>query len=146
MVLQELTEQDRACHERAVERIRCRLFSKHGPEDYLVVPGSEKLIRASAASCWNAASGSYRVVTWGGLSYAVDCAGEAGPARFSVSHAKADRFHFWLSAAERYTVNALLIRFAELSEVPYYYVSSYRRACSRTLRRQASLKAGPPPR
>jgi hypothetical protein len=146
MVLQELTEQERTRHERAIEKIRHRLFSKHRPEDYLVVPRSEKRIGASAASCWNAASGSYRVVTWGGLSYAVDCADEVGPARFSVSHATADRFHFWLSAAEHYTVNALIISFSELDQVPYDYVSSYRRVCGRTRRSRASLKAGPPPR
>lgn len=133
MVLQQITAQERDRHQRAIVRMRDRLFSKHRPEDYLVVPASERVIAAYAESRWNAACGGYRVLHVGGLSYSVDCADEAGLSSFTVSHNEADRFFFWLSAAKGHTVNSMLVRFSELDELPYEYVSSYRRSCALAL-------------
>lgn len=131
VVLELLTAQERERHEKAIARVRERLFSRHRADDYPVVFASERVIAAYAESRWNAACGDYRVLHLGGLSYSVDCVDEAGLSRFSVSHDEDDRFSFWLSAAKGHTVNSLLLRFRELDELPYAYVSSYRRSCQR---------------
>jgi hypothetical protein len=44
-----------------MEKIRRRLFRQYTPEDYFIVPNSEQILPPSAESCWNAASGNYRV-------------------------------------------------------------------------------------
>lgn len=134
MVLDLITAKERERHERAIAKIRERLFSRHHADDYRVVSASERVIAPYAESRWNAACGDYRVLYLGGLSYSVDCADEAGLSRFSVSHDEDDRFSFWLSAAKGHTVNSLLLRFRELDELPYAYVSSYRRSCARAIR------------
>ena len=69
MVLEPLTPEERARHDRGIERIRRRLFRCYQPTDYFIVPNSERVIAASAESCWNAACGSYRVVRVGGLGF-----------------------------------------------------------------------------
>lgn len=133
MVLELITARERERHEKAIAKIRERLFSRHHAEDYRVAPVSECVIAAYAESRWNAACGDYRVLHLGGLSYAVDCADEAGLSRFCVPHEEDDRFSFWLSAAKGHTVNSLLLRFRELDELPFMYVSSYRRSCARAI-------------
>lgn len=128
MVLVALTEAERARHDRAVGKMRERLFRKHSAEEYCIVSGSERVIAAHVEECWNAACGTYRVVHLGGLEYQVDCEDRAGGSRFAVSHIEADEFNFWLTAPQHYTLSALNVRFRELDEVPFRYVSSLRRA------------------
>lgn len=128
MVLEPLTLEEQARHERAIEKIRRRLFRCYQPRDYFIIPNSERVIAASAESCWNAACGSYRVLRFGGLTYAVDCLDQAGLCKFSVSHVDADRFHFWLTAAKHHTVSSITVRFRALDEAVYTRVCSYRRS------------------
>jgi hypothetical protein len=127
VVLEPLSAEERGRHERGIEKIRRRLFRQYTPEDYFVVPNSEQILAASAESCWNAACGHYRVFRFGGLSYATDCCAEDGLCRFSVSHIEADRFTFWLTGARRHTISSLIVRFRDLDEVVYRWVSSYQR-------------------
>jgi hypothetical protein len=92
VVLEPLTPEEVARHERGIERLRRRLFRKYQPTDYFIVPSSEQVLAASAESRWNAACGSYRVFTFGGLAYSVDCCDPAGLCAFRVSHFDADVF------------------------------------------------------
>lgn len=128
MVSAPLTSAEQARHERAIEKIRRQLFRKYTPADYFIVPASEHVFAAYAEGRWNEACGAYRVLHLGGISYSVDCADAAGLSKFHLSHAEADRFNFWLTAMPGHTISALNVRFCELDEIPYAYVSSYRRA------------------
>jgi hypothetical protein len=128
VVLERLTPEEQARHVRGIERIRARLFRRHQPGDYFMVPNSERVIAASAETCWNAACGSYRVFRFGGLSYIVDCCDKAGACRLTISHVDGDRFDFWLTAPLGHTVTSMTVRFRELDDVVYAYVCSYRRA------------------
>lgn len=128
MVLEPLTPEEWARHERGIEKIRRRLFRRYRPSDYFIIPNSEHVIAASAESCWNAACGPYRVLRFGGITYVVDCLDPAGLCKFSVSHVDADRFHFWLIAAKQHTVSSIAVRFGELDDAAYSRVCSYRRA------------------
>lgn len=128
MVLEPLTPEERARHDRGIERIRRRLFRCYQPTDYFIVPNSERVIAASAESCWNAACGSYRVVRVGGLSYAADCCDKDGLSRFSVSHFEGHRFNFWLTGARGHTVASLVVHFRKLDEIVYERLCSFRRA------------------
>lgn len=128
MVLEPLTPEEEKRHARGIEKIRRQLFSRHSPADYFVLRGSERILSASAESCWNAACGSYRAFRFGGISYQFDCAGAAGPYTFSVRHIDATDFIFWLGAPQGHTFSCLTIAFGELDELPYAYVQSCRRA------------------
>jgi hypothetical protein len=128
VVLERLTLEELARHEKGIERIRRRLFRRYRPVDYLIVPNSERVIAASAESCWNAACGDYRVLRVGGLSYAVDCGDEAGLSRFSISHMDGHEFNFWLTAARGHTLTSLVVSFRELDENVYANVRSFWRS------------------
>lgn len=128
MVLVALTAEDRARHERAIEKMRRRLFRKYAAQEYRIVADSERVIAAYAEECWNAHGGTYRLVRLGGLEYRVDCADPDGASRFALSHREADEFNFWLSAANGHTVSALTVHFRNLDEVAFRYVSSLRRS------------------
>ena len=128
MGLEPLTPEEEARHARGIEKIRAKLFNKHSPADYFIVQGTERILGASAESCWNAACGSYRVFRFGGLSYDIDCGGSAGHYTLSVRHFDADNFIFWLGAPPGHTLSCINIAFRELDELPYAYVQSCRRA------------------
>lgn len=108
--------------------MRAKLFHAHAPADYYIVQDSERILLASAESCWNAACGNYRMFRFGGLSYDFDCGGSAGRYTFSVRHCTADNFIFWLGAPQGHTLSCINISFRDLHEVPYAYVQSCRRA------------------
>jgi hypothetical protein len=126
--LEPLTPEEEARHARGLEKIRAKLFRTHPPSAYFIVDGSERILTASAESCWNAACGSYRVFRFGGLSYDIDCGGSVGPYNFSVRHLDADRFIFWIGAPQGHTLSCISIAFRDLDEIPYGYVQSCRRA------------------
>lgn len=126
--LEALTPEEEARHARGVEKIRRKLFHKHAPADYFIVPGSERILSASAESCWNAACGSYRVFRFGGLSYSFNGGGSAGLYTFSARHFNADDFIFWLGAPQGHTLSCTNVAFRDLHELPYAYVQSCRRA------------------
>ena len=127
VVTEALTPEELLRHEKGVNRIRQRLFRHYQPADYFIVPNSEQVLAAHAESCWNAACGDFRVFRFGGLSYTADCRDANGPSRFSVSHAEADRFSFWITAARGHTMISLVVRFRELDEVVHAHVRSLRR-------------------
>ena len=112
-------------------KIRRRLFSRYQPNDYFIIPNSEPVIAASSEGCWNAACGSYRVFSFGGLSFTADCRAKDGLCRFSVSHIEVDRFSFWLSGARGHTITSLVVRFRDLDQIAYECLQSYRRANTR---------------
>lgn len=91
-------------------------------------PDQSSAWRHTLRTAGNAACGDYRVVHWGRLSYAVDCADAAGSCEFSVSHAEGSGFHFWLKAAKGHTLCSVSVRFHKLDEIPHSYVQSYRRS------------------
>lgn len=128
MGLEPPTPEEEARHARGIEKIRKKLFSKHSPVDYFVAQGSERILHASAESCWNAACGDYRVLRFGGPSNDIDCGGLAGPYTFSVCHFHTDTFIFFLGAPQGHTLCCLNVAFRHLDEVPYTYVLSCRRA------------------
>ena len=128
MVLEPLTAEEETRHARGIQKIRAKLFSRHPAADYFIVQGSERIFRASAETCWNAACGSYRVFRFGGLSYDIDCGGSAGLYTFSVRHLDADNFIFWISAPQGHTLSCISIAFRVLDEIPYAYVKSCSRA------------------
>ena len=128
MGLEPLTPEEEARHARGIEKIRTKLFCRHPAADYFIVQGSERIFRASAETCWNAACGSYRNFRFGGLSYDIDCGSPAGLYTFSVRHFDADNFIFWLSAPQGHTLSCISIAFRHLDEIPYAYVHSCRRA------------------
>lgn len=128
MVLDPLTPEEQARHVRGIERIRTRLFRRYRACDYFIVPNTERVVAASAETCWNAACGSYRVFRFGGLSYVVDCCDKAGACQLTISHVESDRFDFWITAPLGHTVTSMSVRFRELDEIVYAYVCSYRRA------------------
>ena len=128
MGLEPLTPEEEARHARGIDKIRAKLFHKHAPADYFIVPGSERILSASAESCWNAACGSYRVFRFGGLSYDFDGGGSAGHYTFSARHFNADNFIFWLGAPQGHTLSCINVAFRDLHELPYAYVQSCRRA------------------
>jgi hypothetical protein len=125
--LEPLTPEEKTRYARGLEKIRAKLFRTHPPADYFIVDGSERILTASAESCWNAACGSYRVFRFGGLSYDIDCGGSVGPYNFSVRHLDADRFIFWIGAPQGHTLSCISIAFRDLNEIPYAYVQSCRR-------------------
>jgi hypothetical protein len=128
VVLEPLTPEEQARHEKGIERVRGRLFRRYQPSDYFIIPNSERVIAASAESCWNAACGRYRVFHFGGLSYLVDGGDKAGVSKLTISRVDSDGFDFWLSAAQGHTVTSVRVRFRELDEVIHAYVCSYWRA------------------
>jgi hypothetical protein len=128
VVLEPLTPQEQARHERGIQKIRSRLFRRYQPSDYFIVPNSERVIAASAESCWNAACGSYRVFRFGGLAYVIDGCDKAGACTLTIKHVDGDRFDFWLTAPQGHTVTSTSVRFRELDDVVYACVCSYRRA------------------
>jgi hypothetical protein len=126
--LEPLTPEEEARHAKGIEKIRAKLFCRHPPPDYFIVPGSQRIFAASAETCWNAACGSYRVFRSGGLSYDIDCGGSAGLYTFSVRHFDAANFIFWLTAPQGHTLSCISVAFKHLHELPYAYVLSCRRA------------------
>lgn len=126
-MLEPLTPEERARHEKGIERIRRRLFRRYLPSDYFIIPNSEEVIAACAESCWNAACGSYRVFRVGGLSFAAD-GGAEGQCRFSVSHMDTNRFSFWMIGARGHTITSLIVPFRDLDEMVYATLCAYRRA------------------
>lgn len=128
MVLKPLTPEERALHEKGIEKVRRCLFARYRPTDYFIVPESETIIAASAEGCWNAACGSYRVFRFGGLSFVVNCRAVDGLSRFSVSHVETDRFSFWLMGARGHTLTSLVVRFCDLDEIVHEHLCSYQRS------------------
>jgi hypothetical protein len=67
MVIDVLSPEELARHERAINKIRRKLFASHTPEEFGIVPGSEEILTASAENLWNAGVGSYRRITLSGF-------------------------------------------------------------------------------
>ena len=128
MVRDLLTAEEEDRHRRGIAKIRRRLFRSYSPAEHFIVTGSERILSASAESCWNAACGTYRIFRFGGLTYEIDCADRAGLNKFSVTHLDADTFIFWVSGPQGHTISCLNVRFQDLNEVPHAYVHSCRRA------------------
>jgi hypothetical protein len=136
MVVEALTAAERRQHEKAVARIRERLFRRHAPDEYRILEHSETIIAAHAESRWNAGCGSYRVLHLGGLTYRFDCGAGHPPGAMSICHSERDLFSFWVCGAQDHTVHSSRLRFAELDSRVFQIVNGFR-ASLRPIRRGA---------
>lgn len=114
MVLEALTPEDQRRHTKAIAKLRAELFREFPPAHYFIVPGSEKVLPASAEAKWMEGEGHYRVLRLGGLAFLIDCADPEGHATLTIRHEKGTAFCFWLSAAKGYTVTAATAEFKDL--------------------------------
>ena len=71
LILAPLTSDEERRHAIAVEKVRRKLFSAHSAEEFSVVPGSERILSASAQELWMAGRGEYRTLALGGLSFRI---------------------------------------------------------------------------
>ena len=126
MVIEALTAQEKKQHEKAVAKIRERLFRRHAAAEYRIVELSETIIAAHAESRWNAGCGSYRVLHLGGLTYRFDCGAGHPPGAMSICHSERDLFSFWVSGAQDHTVHSSKLRFEELDTRVFQIVQGFR--------------------
>lgn len=138
MVIDVLSPEELARHERAIERIRRKLFASHTPEEFGIVPGSEEIISASAENLWNAGVGSYRRITWGGLRYFI--ATSAAQLEMTVSHFERDVFTLHVADERGHTEVASRVEFAALDNLAWRHIATLRRAAEG--RRRAQLQRG----
>lgn len=115
MVLEALTPEEQRRHEKAMAKLRAELFRKHPASHFFIVPGSEKVLPASAEMKWMEGEGSYRVLSLGGLEYSLDCADPEGHTTLTIRHKDRSQFWFWVTAAKGYTLTAGTAEFKDLS-------------------------------
>ncbi|MDY0067760.1 MAG: hypothetical protein RBS02_15395 [Steroidobacteraceae bacterium] len=126
MVRETLTAQERRKHEKAIARLRQKLFDKREPSAYFIIPGSERILEALAESRWNAACGHYRLLQLGGLTYALDCSDPRGPAELGISHIEHDLFSLWICRAQGHTAHSSTVAFEALDDRVHDLVCSFR--------------------
>jgi hypothetical protein len=125
MVIVALTPEEVAKHERAVEKIRRKLFATHTPEEFGIVPGSEEIMRATAEERWMAGVGEYRVIRWGGLRYAIEAQGD--PFKLTITHFERDTFTFHISNKRGHTEVVTPAKFADIDRIAWHHVSNLHR-------------------
>ncbi len=131
MVRAALTEGELRKHEKALAKLRGRLFRRYAPADYFILEGSERIIAAHAEDRWNAACGAYRVLHLGGLTYALDCGDPRGPAELGFCHVEKDVFSLWICRAQGHTAHSSKVRFEALDERAHDLVCSFRNSIVR---------------
>src|SRR5687768_10495289 len=90
MVIVVLTPEEIARHDRAIAKIRRKLFAQHTPDELGIVQGSERVLSATAQQRWCASIGHYRTITWGGLRFTLSLA--SSRYELTVSHCDRDVF------------------------------------------------------
>jgi hypothetical protein len=124
MVIVALTPDERARHERAIEKIKRKLFARRTPDDYGIVPGSEKTLSATAEQRWCASIGEYRRVTWGGLRFEI----AIGSSRYemTISHFERNVFSVHAATERGHTELAALVEFDGLDRIAWRYIQNRR--------------------
>jgi hypothetical protein len=120
MVIVALTPEEVAKHERAIEKIRRKLFAQHTAEEFGIVPESEEVISATAEKRWMAGVGDYRVIRWGGLRYKLEAKGE--PFKLTITHFERDTFTFHISNKRGHTEVVAPVTFADIGRVAWKHV------------------------
>jgi hypothetical protein len=132
MVIDALTPEEIARHDRAIAKIRRKLFVQHTPDEFAIVPGSERVLSATAQQRWCASIGNYRTITWGGLRFTLSL----GSSRYelTVSHCERDVFILHIANERGNTEVVSPVRFSELDRVAWKHIENLRRADSRPKR------------
>lgn len=120
MVIDALTPEEVVRHRRAIEKIKRKLFARHTPDDFGIVPGSEEVLSATAEQLWCASIGEYRRVTLGGLRFTI----AIGSSHFemTVSHFEHDVFTLHIASERGHTELASRVRFDAVDRIAWAYV------------------------
>jgi hypothetical protein len=135
MVVEALRAEESRQHEKAVAKIRERLFRRHAPDEYRIIEHSETIIAAHAESRWNAGCGPYRVLHLGGLTYLFECGAGHPPGAMSICHWERDLFSFWVNGVQDHTVHSSKLRFEELDTRVFHIVQGFRASLKPIARR-----------
>ena len=130
MVIDALTPEEIARHDRAIAKIRRKLFAQHTPDELGIVQGSERVLSATAHQRWCASIGNYRTITWGGLRFTLSL----GSSRYelTVSHCERDVFLLHIANERGNTEVVSPVRFDELDRIAWKHIENLRRASIKT--------------
>ena len=130
MVIDALTPEEIARHDRAIAKIRRKLFVQHTPDELGIVQGSERVLSATAQQRWCASIGNYRTITWGGLRFTLSL----GSSRYelTVSHCERDVFLLHIANERGNTEVVSPVRFDELNHVAWKHIENLLRASIKT--------------
>jgi hypothetical protein len=132
MVIDALTPEEIARHGRAIAKIRRKLFGQHTPDEFAIVPGSERVLSATAQQKWCASIGDYRTITFGGLRFTLAIA--SSRYELTVSHSERDVFILHIANERGNTEVVSPVKFNELDRVAWKHIENLRRASMRTKR------------
>jgi hypothetical protein len=133
MVIDALTPGELATHERAIVKIRQKLFARHTSEEYGIVDGSEEVMPACAQNRWNAGVGNYRLITCGGLRF--DFSGPRSRFTLTVMHFERDVFTVHISNGKGHTEMVDHAKFDSLDQFVWKHVENCRRRDASSSRR-----------
>jgi len=129
MVIDALTPEEIARHDRAIAKIRRKLFVQHTHDEFAIVPGSERVLSATAQQRWCASIGNYRTITWGGLRFTLAIA--SSRYELTVSHCERDVFILHIANERGNTEVVSPVKFEELDRVAWKHIENLRRASAR---------------
>jgi hypothetical protein len=110
-----LTPEELALHEKAIAKMRRKLFARYSPGDYFSIPGTEEILAPSVTlRCQPSFNLTLREIRWGGLRWQVDGGYEPTPLLVCVSHWEMDRFNIQVTAAKGYTMHIDTFEFVTL--------------------------------
>jgi hypothetical protein len=132
MVIDALTPEEIARHDRAIAKIRRKLFAQHTPSELEIVPDSERVLSATAQQRWCASIGNYRTITWGGLRFTLAIA--SSRYELTVSHCERDIFILHIANERGNTEVVSPVKFNELDRVAWKHIENLRRANGRSKR------------
>jgi len=130
MVIDALTPEEIARHDRAIAKIRRKLFAQHTPDELGIAPGSERVLSATAQQRWCASIGNYRTITWGGLRFTLSLG--ASCYELTVSHCERDVFILHIANERGNTEVVSPVKFEELDRVARKHIENLRRASIKT--------------
>lgn len=125
MVIDVLTPEESARHDRAIAKIRRKLFAQHTPSEFGIVPDSELVLSATAQQRWCAGIGDYRTITWGGLRYTI--VPVSSRYELTVSHTERDVFLLHIANQRGNTEVVSPVKFDELDRAAWMHVEHLRR-------------------
>ena len=125
MIIVALTPEEIERHARAIAKLRGKLFAEHTPDEFSIVPGSERILSATAEKRWCAGEGEYRRMTWGGLRFTL----AIGSKRYelTVSHFERDVFILHIANQRGNTELVSPVKFNDLDHVTWKHVERFRR-------------------
>src|SRR5688572_14802946 len=132
MVIVALTPEEIARHGRAIAKIRRKLFVEHTPDEFSIVPGSERVLSATAQRKWCASIGDYRTITFGGLRFTLAIA--SSRYELTVSHSERDVFILHIANERGNTEVVSPVKFNELDRAAWKHIENLRRTSMRTSR------------